>query len=329
MKKQNKENKNEIIVFQNKSGAIEFKGDFEKETLWATQMQIANAFDINIRTVNEHIKNIYKTEELSEKPTIRNFRIVQREGKREVERDVQHYNLDMILSIGYRVNSKKATMFRQWATKTLRQHITEGYTINKKQLAKNYDAFLSAVEEVKKLLPSGGQMGTDDALDLIKMFASTWLSLEAYDEEALPKTGAEKKHVSVTAENIQTALAQLRLELISQREASELFGVEKQEESISGIIGNVFQSFGGNDLYPTLEEKAAHLLYFMVKNHPFIDGNKRSGAFSFVWFLQKAKILNVAKITPEALTSLTLLVAESNPHDKERMIGLILMLLKR
>jgi prophage maintenance system killer protein len=172
-------------------------------------------------------------------------------------------------------------------------------------------------------------VGADDALELIKMFASTWLSLEAYDEETLPKTGSVKKRVSITGEHVHTALLKLREELMEKKEASELFGVEKQKESVAGIVGNVFQAFGGNDVYPTLEEKAAHLLYFMVKNHPFIDGNKRSGAFAFVWFLRRAKILNVAKMTPEALTSLTLLVAESDPKDKDRMIGLVLMLLKK
>lgn len=244
------------------------------------------------------------------------------------DKPVIFYSLDVILSVGYRTNSKVAVSFRRWATKTLHQHIIDGYTINKKQLARNYEAFLSAVEDVKKLLSSEGKLGADDALELIKIFASTWLSLEAYDTETLPKTGAEKKHVVITAESMQKALRKLREELTAGKKASELFGVEKQKESVSGIVGNIFQTFGGNDVYPTLEEKAAHLLYFMVKNHPFIDGNKRSGAFAFVWFLRKVRILNVVKITPEALTALTLLVAESNPKDKERMIGLILMLLE-
>jgi death-on-curing family protein len=325
MKKKKKQK--DIIIYQAKDGAIELRGDFKHENIWATQAQIAQAFGVDISTANEHIKNIYKTEELQEKATIRNFRIVQKEGKREVEREVNHYNLDMIISVGYRINSKTATKFRQWATKTLREHIVKGYTINRKQIAKNYDKFLQAVENVKKLLPAGSGVKAQDALELIKMFASTWFSLNAYDKEGLPKKGATKRQVKITADHIIEALQKLKEELTTKKEASELFGIEKAKGNISGIIGNVFQSFGGKDLYPTLEEKAAHLLYFMIKNHPFVDGNKRSGAFAFVWFLRKANILDIRRLTPEALTALTLFVAESNPKNKEQMIGLILMIL--
>ena len=242
---------------------------------------------------------------------------------------MQYYNLDVILAVGYRTNSVRAIQFRQWATKTLRQHILEGYTLNKKRLAKNYAMFLQAVEDVKKLLPAGGQVGAEDALELMKVFASTWLSLEAYDKESLPKSGATKKQVRITAASFSEALLKFKEELIAKKVASELFGRERGKNSAAGILGNVLQAFGGKDLYPTLEEKAAHLLYFMVKNHPFNDGNKRSGAFAFVWFLQKAKILDIRRLTPEALTALTLLVAESNPKDKDRLIGLILLILKR
>ncbi len=141
------------IIYQAKNGAIELRGDASRETIWATQAQIANAFEVDVRTINEHIQNILKTKELEESATVRNFRIVQKEGKRVVERDVKHYNLDMILSAGYRVNSKKATQFRQWATKTLREHITKGYTIHRKQIAKNYDAFMKSVSDIQVLLP--------------------------------------------------------------------------------------------------------------------------------------------------------------------------------
>jgi len=321
--------KKEIVIYQAKSGAIELRGDFRRETIWATQLQIASAFDVDVRTVNEHIKNIYQSNELEEKSTIRNFQIVQKEGRREVEREIKHYNLDLVLSVGYRVNSKRATLFRQWATKTLRAHIVNGYTINKKRLAKNYNNFLQAVENVKKLLPSGGQIKAEDALELVKMFASTWLSLTAYDKQLLPKKGITKKRLDVAAENLEKALIALKNELLFKKEASGLFGAERTKGDLAGIVGNVFQSFRGADLYPTLEEKAAHLLYFMVKNHPFVDGNKRSGAFAFVWFLRQAGILNISKLSPEALTALTLLVAESDSKNKEQIIGLVLMLLKK
>jgi len=187
---------------------------------------------------------------------------------------------------------------------------------------------LQAVENVKKLLPTGGELKTEDVLELVQMFANTWLSLQAFDKSDLPKNGTTKKQVLITSSHISEALIELKKELISKNEASELFGIEKEKRNTEGIIGNVFQSFGGQDVYPTIEEKAAHLLYFFVKNHPFIDGNKRSGAFVFIWFLNKAKILNTQKLSPNALTVLTLLAAVSNPKDKNRVVGLILLLLK-
>jgi prophage maintenance system killer protein len=323
------ENKKGVVIYQAKNGAIELRGDFVKETIWATQTQIANAFDVDVRTVNEHVGNIYKSDELEKNPTIRNFRIVQKEGKREVWRDIKHYNLDVILSVGYRVNSKKATLFRQWATKTLRQHILDGYTINKNRIAKNYTQFLEAVENIKHLLPAGDKIDNASVLELISAFADTWLSLTAYDQDEMPTKGMIKKDVKLTADKLVQSLALFKIELLKQKEATELFGQERSKEAVAGIVGNVMQSFGGKALYPTIEEKAAHLLYFIVKNHPFVDGNKRSGAYSFVWFLKKAGILDLSKITPPALTALTLFIAESDPKHKDKMIRLVLQLLKK
>lgn len=324
-----KKKERDVVIYQAKSGAIELRGDFSKETIWATQAQIATAFDINIPTINEHIKNILKTGELSEKPTIRNFRTVQKEGKREVIRNIKHYNLDMILSVGYRVNSKKATMFRQWATKTLRNYIVNGYAINKTRIAKNYDKFLSTVDDIKKLLPAGSAVESKDIVELVSLFADTWLSLDAYDKELLPRGKLTKKKVELTAEKINENLAQLKQSLLEKSAATDIFGAERSSGNVAGIIGNIMQTFSGKELYPTAEEKAAHLLYFMVKNHPFIDGNKRSGAFAFVWFLRQANILDVSKLTPSALTALTIMVAESDPMHKEKIIKLILNLISK
>ena len=199
-KKVKKNTKNAgVIVYQAKNGAIELRGDFSRETVWATQAQIAGAFEVDVRTVNEHIQNIVKTKELPEKVTIRKFRIVQTEGKREVDRDVKHYNLDMILSVGYRVNSKKATLFRQWATKTLRSYIVDGFVVNKSRIAKNYSHFLSVVEDIKQLLPAGTEVKAGDVVDLVTLFADTWLSLDAYDHDALPKGKLTKKRVGLTS----------------------------------------------------------------------------------------------------------------------------------
>ncbi len=315
--------KSEIIVYQNKSGAIEFKGDFQKETIWANQMQIVKLFGVDQSVVSRHVNNIFRDGEIDKKSNMQKMHIA------NSDKPVVFYSLDVILSVGYRTNSKVAIEFRQWATKTLRQHILSGYTINKKRLAKNYEAFLQAVEDVKKILPQDNKLKAGDTLELVKIFASTWFSLNAYDKASFPKKGITKKQVQITASELTEVLASLKAELVKQKEASDLFGQEKSKDSLAAIVGNVFQTFSGKSLYPSVEEKSAHLLYFMIKNHPFVDGNKRSAAFAFVWFLKKTKVLDIRSLSPSALTALTLLVAESNPKDKERMIGLILLILKK
>ncbi len=312
-----------VVVYQGKSGAIELKGDIGKETLWASQKQIVELFGVDQSVVSRHIGNIFKDGEIDIKSNMQKMHIA------HSDKPTIFYSLDVVLAVGYRTNSKVAITFRKWATRILRSHIVDGYTINKKRLVKNYETFLQAVEEVKKLLPAGGNVRAEDALELIKMFASTWMSLDAYDKASLPQKGTTKKQVDITAEKIAEAIQQLKQDLISKKEAAAVFGVERAKGSFAGIIGNVFQSFAGEDLYPTLEAKAAHMLYFIIKNHPFIDGNKRSGAFTFVWFLQQANLLDTSRLTPEALTALTLLVAESKPQDKEQMVGLILLLLRK
>ena len=242
---------------------------------------------------------------------------------------MQNYNLDVILAIGYRTNSLRAIEFRKWATKTLRQHITKGYTLNPKVIKNNYIEFQKAIENIKQLLPVGSNIDHASVLELVSAFADTWLSLDAYDKDALQQKGATKKRVAMTAEKLAVSIADFKVILVDKGEATDLFATERNTGNIAGIVGNVMQSFGGNDLYSTVEEKAAHLLYFIVKNHPFVDGNKRSGAYAFVWFLRQAKILDMTRMTPPALTSLTLFIAESDPKHKEKMIKLVLQLLKK
>lgn len=324
-----KSNTKQIVIYQASSGAIELRGDVAKETIWATQAQMAVVFGVNPQAITKHLQNIYAEDELSKGATCSKLEQVQIEGKRTVHRVVEFYSLDAMISVGYRISSTAGTRFRQWATKTLHSYVVDGYAINKKRIAKNYDAFLSAVESVKKLLPAGGQVKAEDVLGLVKTFADTWFSLDAYDKSHFPKTGASKKQACITADELMEALRELKQELVAKKEASGLFGAERSAGAVSGIVGNIFQSFGGNDLYPSVEAKGAHLLYFMVKNHPFTDGNKRSGALAFVWFLRKMGVLNTSKMTPGTLTTLTLLVAESSPKDKERLIGLILLLLRK
>jgi len=326
MKKNKKENK--IIIYQTKNGAIELHGDVKSETIWATQAQIAEVFDIERSVITKHIRNIYKEKELDEKGTCAKIAQVQIEGGRQIKRNIEHYNLDAIISIGYRVNSKTATQFRQWATKTLREHITKGYTINRKQITKNYDAFMQTVASIQNLLPEHVALDPKVVLELIKEFASTWVSLDAYDKELLQIRGVTKKNVKLTGNELLSAILNLKNELIQKGETTELFATERQRDNVQGIVGNVMQTFGGKPLYETVEEKAAHLLYFMVKNHPFIDGNKRSGAFAFIWFLRKTKAKGFRNINPATLTALALLIAESDPKKKDQMVALVTQLLR-
>lgn len=315
-------NVKDIVIYQTKSGKIEFRGDFKRDTIWGTQKQIADVFDIDRSVVTRHINKILQDGEVEQKSNVQKMHIT------NSDKPVNFYSLDVILAVGYRANSAKAIAFRKWATNTLRQHLLEGYTINKKRIALNYERFLRAVGDLKTLLPEDNKIRTQDILELVEAFAGTWFSLAAYDTQNFPKNGATQKEVTFTADELTQALHELKQELFVRKQATDLFGQERSKDAVHGVVGNVFQAFGKQDVYPTVEEKAAHLLYFMVKNHPFVDGNKRSGAFAFVWFLRKAGLLR-ASLTPEALTALTLLVAESNAKDKEKIIGLILLLLQK
>jgi len=318
----------QLIIYQAKNGAIEFRGDFELDTVWGNLNQIAELFGRDKSVVSRHIKNIFTSGELEEKATVAKIATVQKEGKRDVLRNMEYFNLDVILSVGYRVDSKHATQFRIWATKVLKQHLLDGYTINKKRIGKNYERFMQAVADVKALLPAENIIRTEDILELIKTFAVTWFSLNAYDTDTFPSGGISKKEIIITADELSLALAELKKDLISKKQATDIFGRERSKDATQGIVGNLFQTFDKKDVYPTVEEKAAHLLYFMVKDHPFADGNKRSGAFAFIWFLRKAGLLR-ASLTPEVLIALTLLIAESKPRDKDKMIGLVLLLLRK
>jgi len=320
--------KNKVIIYQAKNGAIELRGDFSHETVWATQSQIAQLFDVTPQNITLHLNNIFTDKELNSKATCKNFLQVQIEGGRQVKRNVKLYNLDVIIAVGYRINSVIGTQFRIWATRTLKDHITKGYTINRKRITKNYEAFMKAVANIQVLLPEHITFDPKAVLDLIKEFASTWMSIDAYDKESLKSIGITKKSIKLSGTELVGAIASLRAELIKKDEATDIFAQERSKGSIEGIVGNVMQSFGGKNLYDSVEEKAAHLLYFMVKNHPFVDGNKRSGAFAFIWFLRKAKAKKFRNINQASLTALTLLIAESDPKKKDQMVALVTQLLR-
>ena len=317
------ENINNTVIYQAKNGALELQTDIAKDTIWANLKQIAALFDRDKSVISRHIKNIFKDEELYKNSVVAKNATTGSDGKTY---QVDFYNLDLIISVGYRVNSKVATNFRKWATKTLKQHITQGYTINQKVVEKNKQQFLQTLENLKILSQNNKLFEVKDVLSLIQSFSNTFFNLENYDKNNFPK-GNEIATIKTTAKELQQDLQLLKNKIIKKGEATQLFAQEKKEGTLKGIFANIFQSVFGEDAYPSIEEKAAHLLYFVVKNHPFNDGNKRSGAFAFIWLLQKAKYDFISKINPETLTTLTLLIAISAPEEKDKMIGVIKLIL--
>jgi len=311
-----------VVIYQTKSGSIELKGDFKRENIWATQAQIAKLFSIERSVVTKHIGSIIKSGEVEEKSNVQKMHIP------NSDKSVAFYSLDVILSVGYKTNSRKAIEFRRWANKILKEYLVKGYAINRAKVAKNYDEFMKVVGDIQTLLPEHVNLDPKAVLDLIREFASTWVSLDAYDKEELRPVGHTKKTIKLAGEELLAVISDFKKELLKSGEATDIFAQERSSGSVAGIVGNVMQSFGGKPLYETLEVKAAHLLYFMVKNHPFVDGNKRSGAFAFIWFLRKTKLRSSRKIDPNTLTALTLLVAESDPSKKDLMVGLISQILK-
>ncbi len=318
---------NKKIIYQKEDGSIELQGDFSHETIWASLNQIVSIFNTDKSGISRHIKNIFESGEMNKVETVAKFATVQLEGNRRVKREIEYYNLDMILAIGYKVNSKKAILFRKWATKVLGNYISYGYVINKKRVIKNYQGFLKSIDDIKDLITNKKDINVKNVLELIKIFAKTWVSLDAYDKDSLRTKGYTKKHVNLDEKELFANLELLKKELILKKEASNLFARELRSGSLNGIIGNVMQSFSGRYLYDSIEEKAANLLYLIIKNHPFFDGNKRSAAYSFIWFLNKAGVLDIDKINPNTLTTLTILIAESNPKEKEKIIKLILTII--
>ena len=319
---------NKIQIYQTPEWEIKVNIDLEKETIWLNLNQIAQLFSRDKSTISRHIKNIFKSWELSPDQTVAIFATVQNEGSKQVKRNIEYYNLDMIISIWYRVDSKQATQFRIWATKVLKNYIVNGFAINEKRLIeKKYDDFLQAVKNLEDLV-KWKNIKADEILSLIKDFWKTWFDLESFDKWNLPQSGFTQKDLKILSTELYEALEKLKQDLIKQWLATELFAQEKEKWTLKWILWNIFATAFWEEVYPTIEEKASHLLYFIVKNHPFNDGNKRSGAFAFVWFLQKAGLEFRKKFTPEALTTLTLLVAQSDQKEKDKMIGLILLLLK-
>ncbi len=313
----------EIIIFEAEAQQVEVR--LEGETVWLSQKQMAELFDKNVRTVNEHIKNIFREGELEEDSVIRNFRITAADGKTY---DTAHYNLDVIISVGYRVKSQRGVRFRQWATRVLREHLTQGYSLNEHRLNQQGLAELEqAVDLLAKTLTCQ-ELVSDigrEVVGLILSYAKTWRLLLDYDEGKLSvPPGARPARGVLGLEEARRALDALAAELRERGEASELFARDRGE-GLAAILGSIEQTMFGDPLYKTREERAAHLLYFVIKNHPFSDGNKRSGAFLFLLYLRQEGMR--LTLDENGLTALTLLIAESDPKAKDLMVRLVMNLL--
>jgi prophage maintenance system killer protein len=324
-------NRGKIVLY--KSGKdINLEVKLEEETVWLSQKQMSELFEKNLRTINEHIKNVYIEGELKEKSTIRKFRIVQTEKNREVEREIKFYNLDVIISVGYRVKSKRGTQFRIWANRVLKDYLVKGYVLNQNRLTEKAEQLKEVTENLKLLgrIVKQQKLSEDENLaflNLISDYAFALNLLDGYDSQTVKDIEGKGKSVyKIGTEEALNALEKFKKET----KASKLFAKPK-DQSFESSLNTIYQTHGGKDLYPSLEDKAAHLLYFVVKNHSFIDGNKRIGAFIFIWFLNKNNYLiapsGKARISNETLVALTIMIAESNPKEKELIIKLIKHLL--
>jgi death-on-curing family protein len=272
---------------------------------------------------------VFNIGELVRKVVVANFATTTQHGAIKDKTQtisVEYYNLDVIISIGYRVKSQRGTQFWHWATQRVNDYLVKGYAINQQRIEQNKTQFLKTLDDLKILSENNSRMEVKDILSLIKSFSHTFFALDSFDRNEFPNKGTQEE-IQTSAKELQNDIVQLKTELIKKGEATALFAQEKRKGNLEGTFGTVFQSVFGQDAYPTVEEKAAHLLYFIIKNHPFNDGNKRSGAFSFIWLLHKANYNFRDKISPETLTILSILIAESNPNNKEQMVGIVLLLL--
>jgi prophage maintenance system killer protein len=311
-----------IIIYEGAEARVEVR--LERETVWLSLQQLAELFGRDKSVISRHLKNIFATGELEREAVVAKNATTAADGKTYL---VDYYNLDAIISIGYRVNSVRATRFRQWATRVLREHLTRGFTLNRQRFERNAAELEAALQLVRKA--AAGEALTAEQgrglVDVIARYTQTFLWLQRYDEGLLTAPAGSPGGVLPTLEEARAALARLKEDLMARGEASELFGRERGD-AFAALLGNLDQTVFGEPAYPTVETKAAHLLYFVIKNHPFSDGNKRTGAFLFVDFLARnGRLLRNGEpiINDVGLAALALLVAESDAKNKDVMIRLI------
>jgi len=321
-----------IIFYQGGTDGVQIEVKLEDETVWLTQAHMQELFQQTKQNISLHINNIFNEGELTREATVKDSLTVREEGNRKVQRKVEYYSLDVIISVGYRVKSKQGTQFRIWANKILKDYLTKGYALDKKKFTEQ-SRQLDELKQTVKLLGNvieSKALNSDEATGLLRVvtdYAYALDVLDRYDHQVLEIEATSKNELfQITYPAAMEAIKSLK----DKFGGSSLFGNEK-DQSFQGSLAAIYQTFGSKDLYPSVEEKAANLLYFVIKNHSFSDGNKRIAAFLFVWFLEKNGILyrpdGSKKIADNALVALTLMIAESKPEEKDMMIKVVVNLI--
>ena len=310
--------KNEIVLFTDGDLNIEVQVNPEQETVWLDRNQVAELFDRDVKTIGKHINNALK-EEL-DSSTIAKFATVQKEGKRNVIRNIEHYNLDMIISVGYRVKSNRGIAFRKWANSILKNYVLKGYAINERRL----EALNKTVEIQSRMISSLIETTEDEVYEVVRKYTDALTLLDEYDHQCLKRPQGNETLYRLSYKECRDLIDSMAFD-------SDVFGVEKEKGKLEGILAAVYQNVFDTEVYPSIEEKASNLLYFLIKDHPFADGCKRIGATLFLEFLNKNNSLfkqGRQIISNSALVAITLMVAESRPEEKEIMVTLIMNFLK-
>lgn len=325
-------NKGEIVIYTSTDGSVSLDVKLEQDTIWLTQDMIVKLFDSSKANISEHISHIFEEQELNKDSTVRKFRTVRKEGNRNVSRELEYYNLDMIIAVGYRVNSKKATQFRIWATNVLRDYLTKGYVVNSKQLQsqkEKIEALKTTVSLLSRSLANQIE-NIEEAQNVAKLLENFALGLDLlddFDHKTLDNQGqTQKEVVRISTDEFLNVVNKMKSEF-----ASDVFANPK-DDSFESSVNQIYQTFGGEELYPTLEEKASMLLYLITKNHSFSDGNKRIAASCFLYFLDRNGILykdGLPIIDNGTLFALTILIAESNPKEMETMKQIVVSVLNK
>ena len=328
------QNKGEIVIYQTEDGQTSLEVKLIEETVWLNLNQMAELFKRDKSVISRHVSNIFKTEELSRKATVAKYATVQMEGGRGITRNIEHYNLDVMISVGYRVNSLRGTQFRIWANKILKDYIVKGYTLNEKRLQsqiEKYEALKQSIKLIDNIIDRK-RLSTSESEGLLKVIGDFSYALDTLDRYDYGKL--ELAHISDRAAKwISYEEAKGAIKIMQGRLSdSTLFGREK-DNSFSSSLNTIYQTFDGKDLCPSIEEKAAHLLYFIVKNHSFVDGNKRIAATIFTWFLERNGLLyksdGTKRLADNALVALTLMIAMSDPKEKDIITKIIVNLINK